>query len=325
MRRFTLVLLTTIFVGSGWLASDWQLPSQPDWTLLQHPYWQQQPYPHDVQAQDILARALIAAGHPISAPHWRQLAPDNDYWTAQRRGADLFRAGTRGSCTLNLQFHAGQPLAELTSQRLAAELQQNWSATALDLCWQRATPVSCTEPEGRAFCQLPERQEYHTVGIGVAPRGRANTRNGEVFVPTGASFSLFQHELGHALGLADEYPMRFELAEQFCSGQFNFMALNIVVTRGSYVTPAEYDQLKSSLPWRNALEQRIGVYLPERGRWLLGSPEPNGIGLYAADTCQGTEFQAWKPVAERTFMEQHEIGAVPPLYLELIEEHWQRQ
>jgi hypothetical protein len=183
----------------------------------------------------------------------------------------------------------------------------------------------CSEDNGRAWCPLlsayTERDTADTaiVDIVMTPSGLANTRNGVVFLHEQASALVLRHELGHALGFADEYSMHRELAAQFCAGEFNFRPLNIMVTKNDWLTNAEYKKLISQLPWQRHIEQELGVLQPS-GIWRLGSQNKEKVGLFAAETCVGTGYYAWKPLAQKTFMQQHEIGAVPELYLQLIQQ-----
>ncbi|RUO21193.1 hypothetical protein CWE08_06295 [Aliidiomarina iranensis] len=154
--------------------------------------------------------------------------------------------------------------------------------------------------------------------IVLADTGLANTRNGVVFLQRTASVHVLKHEFGHALGLADEYPMHSELARQFCNGEFNFTANNLVITDKAWLTPQEMRVFQQSLPWYDFLQQPLGVQEPN-GIWRLGSPDSGKVGLFKASTCEGTGRYAWKPVADTTWMEQHQIGNIPALYIQLIQ------
>lgn len=234
-------------------------------------------------------------------------------------------------CVVKLRFHGTQASldrAQYWLQFIEQDLQLVDMSTAL-VCGEFTTQFigmdGCSEDNGRAWCPLsPAYAQRDTTGsaivdIVITPSGLANTRNGVVFLHEQASALVLRHELGHALGFADEYSMHPELATQFCAGEFNFRPLNMVITENDWVTNAEYKKLISQLPWQRHVEQELGVLEPS-GIWRLGSQNKEKVGLFAAETCAGTGYYAWKPLAQKTFMQQHEIGEVPELYLQLIQQ-----
>lgn len=234
-------------------------------------------------------------------------------------------------CVVTLRFHGGQASLERAQywlQFIEQDLQLlDMSATLVcgEFTTQFIAMDACSEDNGRAWCPLSsaytERDAADTaiVDIVITPSGLANTRNGVVFLHEQASALVLRHELGHALGFADEYSMHPELAAAFCTGEFNFQPLNMVITKNDWVTNAEYQKLISQLPWQRYIEQELGVLQPS-GIWRLGSQNKEKVGLFAAETCAGTGYYAWKPLAKKTFMQQHEIGAVPELYLQLTQQ-----
>lgn len=248
-------------------------------------------------------------------------------------------------CDIQLNFHGQQDdflLAQYWHQRLSETLVAtdvvvdssnniDRPPTSLQFCAvlrQDLYTSECPDQLGRAWCapqvvhgsteeansNTASESQIHVV---LTNSGLANTRNGVIYIKRNASVQVLQHELGHALGLADEYTMHPELARQFCNGEFNFSASNLVVTRKQWFTPLEMREFKQALPWADFLEQPIGEQ-DNNGVWRLGSNDQDKVGLFAAKTCEGTGLYAWKPVAEKTWMEQHEIGEVPSLYLNLI-------
>ncbi|EGN76377.1 IgA Peptidase M64 [Idiomarina sp. A28L] len=259
-------------------------------------------------------------------------------------------------CDIALNFHGQEDdflLAQYWHQRLIETLLP---ATASENSTDRQSEVAanvsfcavlrhdlytsdCHEQLGRAWCtpkisygesteniinknnapsdSFLSKPQIHIV---LTDSGLANTRNGVVFIKRNASVQVLQHELGHALGLADEYAMHPDLARQFCNGEFNFTASNLVITHKQWFTPEEMREFLQALPWADFIEQPLGTK-DAHGVWRLGSSDTQKIGLFAAKTCEGTGRYAWKPVAEKTWMEQHEIGEVPALYLRLIQQH----
>lgn len=234
-------------------------------------------------------------------------------------------------CAVTLRFHGAketQQRAQYWLQFIQQDLQLLEVSKPL-ICGEFTprfiTADACKEDNGRAWCPLSpdlsgtDLQDTAIIHIVITPSGLANTRNGVVFLHEQASALVLRHELGHALGFADEYRMHPELATQFCSGQFNFRPLNMVITENNWVTDSEYQKLISELPWRRFHEQALGVREPS-GIWRLGSQNNDKVGLFAAETCAGTGYYAWKPLAQKTFMQHHEIGVVPKLYWQLIQQ-----
>lgn len=189
----------------------------------------------------------------------------------------------------------------------------------LVLCATRAQePLNHCEPSsGRAYCVAHEEFSTTHVNIVVTEQGSANTRNRNVYLNEKATWRVLLHELGHALGLADEYPMQRDVAERFCAGDFVFPSWNIITTESSLVSSAELERIRARLPWRNELTTAIASPLLIAGvpYWRLGSVEPDQIGLYPTGTCENTGAQAWRPFSRATFMERSESNFVPELYL----------
>lgn len=253
-------------------------------------------------------------------------------------------------CDVALNFHGQEDdflLAQYWHQRLAETLlpatvgsnSANQEISGLSFCGVLRHDLytrNCEEQEGRAWCEpqvlsgeniatknhlssdnILSKPQIHIV---LTDSGLANTRNGVVFIKRNASVQVLQHELGHALGLADEYAMHPDLARQFCNGEFNFTASNLVITHKQWFTPEEMREFEQTVPWADFIEQPLGAK-DGHGVWRLGSSDTQKIGLFAAKTCAGTGRYAWKPVAEKTWMEQHEVGEIPPLYIRLIQQH----
>ena len=234
-------------------------------------------------------------------------------------------------CAVILRFHGTQANLERAQYwlRFIEQDLQLLDISAALVCGTFTTQFiamdECSDDNGRAWCPLSsaytERNVADTaiVDIVITPSGLANTRNGVVFLHEQASALVLRHELGHALGFADEYSMHPRLAAKFCAGEFNFRPLNMVITENDWLTNAEYKNFISQLPWQRYIEQEPGVLEPS-GIWRLGSQNKEKVGLFAAETCAGTGYYAWKPLAQKTFMQQHEIGVVPELYLQLIQQ-----
>jgi|GEM_PF-2109263 len=213
--------------------------------------------------------------------------------------------------------------------------QQN----TIQFCGRLITSVwqdECASNQGRSACQLANPVAYdlvwqqppwnaaQQVDVVLTDDGIANTRNGLVFVDRNARSRVLAHELGHTLGVADEYAMSEDLATRFCAGEFNFSALNLVITESAIVDANTLVALTQSLPWQRKLQQPIAHKL-EEDRWRLGSRDPLRVGLHPVATCEGTGFYAWRPVGYVTLWQQHEIGVLPDVYLYLMHQRLQQQ
>jgi|GEM_PF-2878058 len=280
------------------------------------------------QERSDLALALIAAGSPHDYPHWRSIAPESAEWNVRRSAADLFRSS--GKCDVHVHFSVYHSVAWTQVMDWVYEVNNAFDGYGLAMCFHRDTRLPDTEcglDQNRVRCSAPDSRYANQLHVVVGETGIANTLNGQVHISLDADADVLIHELGHTLGLADEYPMRYELAMQFCSGQFRFDPLNLKITQSDLINQQQYEDLKARLPWAEYLEQPIATKTELGGNvyWRLGSSDVSKPGLFPAATCDGTPYQAWKPVAERTFMEQHETGSVPELYLKLLQQSLSRQ
>lgn len=186
--------------------------------------------------------------------------------------------------------------------------------------WQLNQQVRCQRLDSglRMTCSTPPAQR----SIVLADSGKASAHAKQIILTNGSSAEVLAHEIGHWLGLADEYAMAAPLAEAFCRGHYDFEPLNIVVTQQRQLTSAALRELWRQLPWRAAVDdwRNLAQPLPD-GRWQLGSSE-QAIGLYPADTCHHVEgYTAWKPVKEVTAMERHQQSYWPALYLTLVNQN----
>lgn len=152
-----------------------------------------------------------------------------------------------------------------------------------------------------------------------AGTGIASSSNQQIILPVTASLSLMAHELGHWLGLADEYAMAPELAESFCIGRYNHASVNLVVTDSSVMSTHDLQQLWLRLPWHHAVEdwRQLATQVNDN-QWRLGSSRGT-VGLHPVATCDAVAGKfAWRPQGAMTPMQYYDINEWPELYLELI-------
>lgn len=199
-----------------------------------------------------------------------------------------------------------------------------------DLHYYLPTELHCA-PQGvrqRLHCQWnspqspPSSAAPQLLLVANQDWGIAHSSPQQIVMPSTGSVALLGHEIGHWLGLVDEYAMSPELAEPFCHGHYQHPSLNVVVTTQQQMTATELQAIWKRLPWHRAVSewQQLGVE-QEDGQWQLGSPE-GIIGLHAVATCATVpNHYAWRPVPEMTPMQYHDIGVWPDLYLQLSKPH----
>jgi hypothetical protein len=134
-----------------------------------------------------------------------------------------------------------------------------------------------------------------------AEQGKANVQNGVMYLDISDAYSVFVHELAHFAGFADEYPMGRRMASRLCDARQieDFAPPNVVVD-------SEY--------W----------YAPHNtvANWLEIDP---ATIIAPAKTCLASGKQAYKPSRRITFMEHHDSGVIPPLYIVLWEQQLNKQ
>lgn len=274
------------------------------------------------------------------AKQWQQLGAHSARWRAKAQLADTladdgYHLNAQRDCQFNIAVSSSGGNARSALYAWLMRLADHPLA-ALGLCvTEYIEPHACElSATGRIVCaDLPsEYQEdawiqvvdtqlmQTTMGL---PNVLASVLNNSMTISSEADFKVFVHELGHLLGLADEYAMRQQLAQRYCAGQYQFNALNLVITpKDLYIDAETLHRLRQQLPWYDYLEQPIGEWVRTEQEGLklqLGSTDPGKIGLFAVDTCANTGYQAWRPVAQQTFMEHHELGSIPELYIRLID------
>lgn len=236
----------------------------------------------------------------------------SDYGHIVRRLNDV--AACQESVTVVASSHADKDrFVELLSQLTSVALPtRQWCFT-----WQVDRQLRCQRADAslRISCSTSVTRR----SIVLADSGTASAHAEQIILGNGSSAAVLAHEIGHWLGLADEYAMAAPLAERFCRGEYDFEPLNIVVTQQRQLSGAALRDLWQQLPWRAAVDdwRQLAQPLPN-GRWQLGSSN-QAIGLYPAATCNHVDgYMAWKPVKEVTAMERHQQAHWPALYLTLV-------
>ncbi|GGW87786.1 sel1 repeat family protein [Alteromonas halophila] len=159
--------------------------------------------------------------------------------------------------------------------------------------WQQSQRLGC---DIRPLAPAIERDGASHVVL-LAQQGKANIDNGVMFLDIGDTYSVFVHELAHFAGFADEYPLSKGAAKKVCQ----------TATQSVNESPNLVFDGRLTYAPMSVLE-----------RWLKLAPHD---GIWPAKTCDGIKGNAYKPSSAITFMEHHDTGVIPPLYLAL----WKQQ
>ncbi|KPQ03698.1 MAG: hypothetical protein HLUCCO02_01745 [Idiomarinaceae bacterium HL-53] len=273
----------------------------------------------DAQTQELLAEVLLAWQADFPTYHWRNEAPNSEVWQQRRLGANRLLELAQ-TCTRDVHFYLTAPEHLVSVYEWIAKLESVFARVNGQVCYRTSLvmDLQCGVRDERAFCEVVPSTYPEETGVIVTRNGYANTLNGQVHIQHSASWRILLHELGHAWGFADEYAMRSDIRGQFCGGEFNFQAKNLIISQGSLISDNRFQEFKDLVPWREFLSNEMGQPIQLQGvrYWQLGLGNERGsLGLYPAATCEGLTEQAWKPVGETTFMEAAETGAIPDPYL----------
>lgn len=141
------------------------------------------------------------------------------------------------------------------------------------LCDQdRQGRIECSLKKLASLTIVSQPNVAYTHLIAIVDEGGANTRGGLMYLDAGDNEQVFLHELAHWFGFVDEYEIGHQQQQQLCKmDQPGPLGLNLFVTPKSM-----------SLTQAEALA---------------------GRALFPANTCRGSQYQAYKFSAERSFME----------------------
>lgn len=231
------------------------------------------------EALEILAQQR----HPSSNQALTQL---NRYFLQQNQetiGAE--------NCLMPIVFYA----ADLTSASRAEQLLKTYQADqqmqSLAICFRitAAThaPVDCNNDFDKRDCV----DNKDTFSVIFTDNDKAYVQGSRMYLSDTHNYDVFKHELFHFAGFVDEYPLNKRLAAQFCNLKTTIP--NLMVTAKNAQPPI--------------IEKH--PYLGKLGR--------SDIHLTKTNTCNNTDLQAWKFVAETTFMEYQELP-VSEVYIELF-------
>lgn len=249
----------------------------------------------------LLQRAAI--NHHAMAKRLLEIIQDYQVQTPQ---AVTFTPWTqKQQCAQKIQMFA----TSLSSIERASQLYEAFVTDerlqSLPVClqkpiWLSQDSVRCAsdwKQTGRMGCDIRQLEKpvestraTHIIMIGDA--GKANVHNGIMYLDLSDSYSVLVHELAHFAGFVDEYPLPLDTAQQYCDGA---KAPNLIVDgKITYKPLASLDQ------WQ-ALNKTVAIG--------------------ASKSCSSVAVNAYKPSRQITFMEHHDSGVIPDIYLEL----WKKQ
>ncbi|WJG10896.1 hypothetical protein [Aliiglaciecola sp. LCG003] len=203
------------------------------------------------------------------------------------------------SCQIKIQFVASSLLALQNIHQLKSEFSQDTRFQGFPICFNAVIAVTperlqCSDDlSARLQCNLAPlieqaRAADFTHAIVIGEHGKANVHNGVMYLDRQDSYQVFVHELAHFAGFVDEYSLTESLAKSFCQGE---AAPNLVFDDARPLWSATHFAAYKSF-------------------------QPN-MALIETDTCSSTKRRAFKPVSQTTFMEHHDLGNIPSLYLKI--------
>lgn len=226
------------------------------------------------------------------------------YWRKPAMGASL-PLSREFECEMTLQLVA----TSLDTLLQANDFKQNFESdkrlAKLPICinplyWAEDDVMACDSHATNGYrvtCDLSKlddsmNPEYFSHLVIFADKGKANVRNGVMYLDLADTYSVFVHELAHFVGFVDEYPLSSEFANYFCNSVQDYPNLALL-------TP----------------EQDITALDPSYWESRGGA-----ISIVKARTCNNHENQAFKFSKELTFMEFHDTNYIPELYLNIWQE-----
>lgn len=253
-------------------------------TLQQLPAWYQQ---LPTASSKAIAAALLG--------YWNELP-----LTMREQAVAAFKPlGMHHSFTLDGCVAVVQPvLSDQRSLKRWQSLSAQWPKQALagvGLCFAKpilvdARALNCSQA-GRLKCNSQPLEPLalsinHRLWLLLAGEGGANYQHGLVSAPVNANWGLLSHELSHAMGFLDEYPLSAEVARTVC--QPGTLSSNVLFAKEDV--------------------QRFTKH------FALGQDD---IVLTEIETCRQIGLAAWRPVAALTNLQHHEYP-LPDLYLTVM-------
>lgn len=199
-------------------------------------------------------------------------------------------------CNIAVQFISDSLNSLDKAKQLSLQYRQDKRFEDHSVCfnapiWIAPQRLNCSNESGQrlscdmaAIFDVADKISF-THAVVIAQNGVANVHNGIMYLDKHDDYLVFLHELAHFAGFVDEYPLSSELAENFC-----------------------HRDKAPNLVFANNQSEIIDNPFPS-----LALP----VTLTKARTCQLTSRIAFKPVTQMTFMEYHDAGEIPDVYLHI--------
>ena len=221
---------------------------------------------------------------------------------------------TDKTCLQRIQIFATSLSTISRANALYEQFEQDLRLQALPLCiappiWLENNQLDCHaqyQGNNRLGCNIKPlgpavTKRTLTHAVVVAEQGKANVQNGVMFLDMSDDYSVFVHELAHFAGFIDEYPLPKSSAQRYCHPEkiADFSVPNLVI-EGAIT----YHPMATVNQWHEAVNAAHTT-----------------LTIASARTCDASGIKAYKPSHRITFMEHHDVGVIPPLYLTL----WRQQ
>ncbi len=227
---------------------------------------------------------------------------------------DWSRLEQNRSCLQRIQPFATSLATIIRADSLYKQFQRDNRFDNLSLCiappiWLSPQSLSCDKDyrnKGILGCDITPLAEVakkieFSHAVVVAEQGKANVQNGVMYLDISDAYSVFVHELAHFAGFADEYPMGRGMANALCDENeiSEFSPPNLTVDSTFWYAP------------RQTVKDWLDI-------------DPTTI-IAQSKTCDLVGKASYKPSRRVTFMEHHDSGVIPPLYLVLWEQQLHKQ
>ncbi|WOI35592.1 sel1 repeat family protein [Alteromonas sp. CI.11.F.A3] len=217
-------------------------------------------------------------------------------------------------CHQRIQLVATSLATIARADKLYKDYKNDERLSELPLCiappiWLENNVLDCNanfQGQGNLACNVKPlapivKARDVTHAIVVSEQGKANVQNGVMYLDISDAYSVMVHELAHFSGFIDEYALSRNAARRYCSSE----------------------GLNTFAPPNLTMDGAI-AYHPQNtvNRWETTAKEeflPLRVGT--AKTCGAINVTSYKPSRVITFMEHHDSGVIPDLYLSL----WQEQ
>ena len=240
-------------------------------------------------------------GHVMAAKVKRVLA---DYVPFKPAGVPG-RSWPETGCTQRVGVFATSLSTIVKADQLVGEFRKDRRFNNLAVCvdnpvWLDNGSLDCSaeyKGQPRLGCDIRPlanavEKRVLTHAIVVSEQGKANVNNGIMFLDLIDSYAVMVHELAHFAGFVDEYALGQNAADRYCGSAD---APNLIFDGKLTYTP-----LSTLDNWQNL--------------------QP-GVGIWPAQSCARSEIRAYKPSGHITFLEHHDSGDIPPIYMAL----WRQQ